>query len=110
MVSRVILDSSIIIDRKISELIEKNKLKDIEVIVPTAVLDELQSQASKGREPGFVGLDELKKLRRMCEEKGINLRFTGVRPTLEEIKLAKAGRLGAIIRDVAKNETGPLYP
>jgi ATPase len=109
MVNRIICDTSIIIDRKISELIEKSKLKDIEIIIPTAVLDELQSQASRGREPGFVGLDELKKLRRICEEKGIKIRFVGTRPTLEEIKLAKAGRLDAIIRDVAKSEGGILY-
>jgi len=109
MVNRIICDTSIIVDRKISELIEKSKLKDIEIVVPTAVLDELQAQASKGREPGFIGLDELKKLRKICEEKGIKIRFVGVRPTLEEIKLAKAGRLDALIRDVAKSEDGTLY-
>jgi len=109
MVNRIICDTSIIIDRKITELIEKSKEKDIEIVIPTAVLDELQAQASKGREPGFIGLDELKKLRKICEKKKIKIRFTGSRPTLEEIRLAKAGRLDALIRDVAKNENGTLY-
>lgn len=109
MVNKIICDTSIIIDRKISELIEKSELKDIEIVIPTAVLDELQAQASRGREPGFIGLDELKKLRKICDGKGINIKFVGIRPTLEEIKLAKAGRLDALIRDVAKNEGGTLY-
>jgi len=109
MVNRIVCDTSVIVDRKISELIEKSKLKDIEIIIPTAVLDELQAQASKGREPGFIGLDELKKLRGICKDKKIKMRFTGSRPTLEEIKLAKAGRVDAIIRDVARNENGRLY-
>jgi len=106
---RVILDTSIIVDGKISELVEKNKLKDVEIIVPTAVLDELQAQASKGRESGFVGLDELKKLREICEKKKIKIRFTGERPSIDDIKLARSGRLDALIRDVAKSENGTLY-
>ncbi|MDI6798933.1 MAG: PINc/VapC family ATPase [Candidatus Aenigmarchaeota archaeon] len=106
---RAVVDTSIIIDGKMSELIEKDELKDVEIVVPTAVLDELQAQASKGREPGFIGLDELKKLRKICEEKKIKIRFAGERPSLEEIKLAKAGRLDALIRDVAKSENGILY-
>ena len=108
MISRIVFDSSVIIDGKVSELIEKGKMKDAELIVPTAVLDELQAQASKGREPGFIGLNELKKIRKLCEEKKIKLRFTGGRPSIDDIKLAKSGRLDAIIRDVAKDENATL--
>lgn len=106
---KVCLDTSIIIDGKISELVEKRKLKDVEIVVPLAVLDELQAQASKGREPGFIGLNELKKLREMCEKKNIKIKFTGDRPSIEDIKLARSGRIDALIRDVAKNEDGTLY-
>jgi len=108
MVKRIIPDTSIIIDGKIRELIEKGKLKDVEIVIPIAVLDELQAQASKGREPGFIGLDELKLLRRLCEERGIKVRFTGERPSLDDIKLARSGRIDALIRDVAKEEKGTL--
>ena len=108
-VKKVVADTSIIVDGKISEMIESNKLEGLEeVIIPLATLDELQAQASKGKEPGFVGLDELKRIRRMCEERGITLRFTGERPTLEDIKLARGGRLDAMIRDVAKTENATL--
>jgi ATPase len=108
MVTRIVPDSSIIIDGKVTELIEKGKLKEVELAIPLAVLDELQAQASKGREPGFIGLEELKKLRKICEQKGIKLRFTGERPSIDDIKLAKSGRLDALIRDVAKDENGTL--
>ncbi len=106
MVKRIACDTSIIIDGKLSEIIKKEK--DLEVIIPIAVLDELQAQASKGREPGFVGLDELKKVREICKKKGIKIRFAGERPSLEDIKLAHSGRIDAIIRDVAKREKATL--
>ncbi len=59
---RFVLDTSIIIDRKISDMIESGELKDCEIIIPHAVLDELQAQASINRESGFIGLEEIKKI------------------------------------------------
>ena len=108
-IKKLIADTSIIIDGKVTELLEKNEFEGLEeIIIPLAVLDELQAQASRGREPGFVGLEELKKIRKLCKDKKIDLRFTGERPSLEDIRLAKGGRLDAIIRDVAKDENGTL--
>jgi len=108
MINKFVLDSSIIIDGKVTELVEKGELKEAEIIIPAAVLDELQAQASKGRESGFIGLEEIKKLRKICEERKIKIRFIGTRPSLDDIKLAKSGRMDAIIRDVAKDEDGTL--
>lgn len=109
MTERIVCDSSIIIDGKISQMLQSGELKDVEIIIPLAVLDELQAQASKGKEHGFIGLEELKLLRKICEEKKINIRFTGERPSIDDIRLAKSGRMDAIIRDVAKSEDGILY-
>jgi len=108
MVTRIVPDTSVIIHGNLTQLLEKGQLEDIELVVPLSVLDELQAQASKGKEQGFIGLGELKNIRKICDEKKIKLRFTGERPSLEEIKLAKSGRIDALIRDVAKNESGKL--
>jgi len=106
---KLVADTSIIIDGKISKMLKKDLIEGLEeVIIPLAVLDELQAQASKGRESGFTGLDELKEIRKLCENKKIDLRFTGDRPSLEDIKLAGGGRLDALIRDVAKDEKATL--
>lgn len=106
---KIVPDTSILIDRKLSELVKKGKLKDAEIIIPAAVLDELQAQASHGKEIGFIGLEELKDIRSLSEEYGLKLRFTGKRPSIDDIKLAKAGRMDAIIRDVAKDENAEFY-
>ena len=108
MTHKLIPDTSIIIDGNVAAIIEKGDYTDVELVIPYAVLDELQAQASKGREPGFVGLREIKKLRELCEKKGIKLTFLGARPGLDDIKLARSGRLDALITDVAKTENGIL--
>ena len=41
---KIVLDTSIIIDGKIAKQIESDVIKDVEIIIPVAVLDELQSQ------------------------------------------------------------------
>ena len=99
-------DTSAIIDGRIPEILEREEIE--EVIIAYAVLDELQAQASKGRDTGHTGLAELKKLRALCERKNTKLTFMGSRPDLDQIKLARSGRLDAIIIDVARKESATL--
>ena len=105
--TKICLDTSIIIDGKVIDVAKKIKnLK--EIIIPLAALDELQAQASKGREEGFIGLEEVKRIREWCEKKNVKISFIGERPSLEDIKLARSGRIDALIRDVAKQENAIL--
>lgn len=99
-------DTSAVIDGRIPEILEREDVA--EVIIPYAVLDELQAQASKGRDIGRTGLAELKKLRALCERRNTKLTFIGSRPDLDQIKLARSGRLDAIIIDVARKENATL--
>ena len=110
MVEKILPDSSIIINGKMSSLVETGEIKgDVEIVIPLIVVEELQSQASKGRETGFLGLKELKKLRVLCEEKGIPIKIVGERPSLDDIRLARSGRIDALILDLAKKEDCILY-
>ena len=108
MGEKVVPDTSIIIDGKLSELIQSSTLAVTEVVVPNAVLDELQAQASKGQEVGFVGLAELKRVQSFGDDKGVKVRFVGDRPSLDEIKLARSGRIDSLIMDVARSEGATL--
>jgi len=105
---KIVPDTSAIIHGILVEELKKIK-KNVEVIIPIAALDELQAQASKGREVGFIGLEQLKEARRICRLKKIKIRFEGERPSLEDIKLAHSGRIDAIIREVAKKYDAYLY-
>lgn len=106
---KFVLDTSIIIDGEITKMLEEGNIEHgSDIIIPIAVLDELQSQASTSKEHGFVGLEEIKKIRELCIAKNIILRFAGQRPALDDIRLAKHGRIDAIIKDVAMQETATL--
>ncbi len=106
---KFVLDTSIIIDGEITKMLEAGNIEqESDIIIPLAVLDELQSQASTNKEHGFVGLEEIKKMRELCTAKSISLRFVGQRPDLDDIRLAKHGRIDAIIKDVAMHESATL--
>ena len=106
---RAVPDTSVIISGVFSDLIEKKKIENVEVIIPEFVVEELRAQASRGREIGFKGLEELKKIRNFSEKKKIQLTKIEKRQTYEEIQLAKYGRIDALILDVAKKESATLY-
>lgn len=106
---KFVLDTSIIIDGEITKMLEAGNIEqESDIIIPLAVLDELQSQASTNKEQGFVGLEEIKKMRELCTAKNISLRFVGQRPDLDDIRLAKHGRIDAMIKDVAMHESATL--
>ena len=100
-------DTSVIIEGIISELINKNEIKGM-IIIPNAVVAELESQANKRRETGFLGLEELKKLQELKQNKKIDLRFVGERPTADQIRFAKSGEIDALIRKIAYEESATL--
>jgi ATPase len=106
---KIVVDTSIIIDGEITKLIESGTLKDCEIIIPVAVLDELQAQASQSKDYGFVGLEEIKKIRELSVKNNITLRFEGERPSMDDIKLARHGRIDAIIKDIAKKNNATFY-
>jgi ATPase len=94
-------DTSVLIDGRITSMIKAGEYKGATIIVPEAVIAELEAQANNGREIGFSGLNELQQLCKMAEEKTIELKFSGIRPSLEQVKLASGGEIDAMIRTIA---------
>lgn len=107
-IEKIVPDTSVLINGELSQMITSGKLKKSEIIIPKTVVDELQAQASRGRDIGFKGLEEIKKIRELCKDGKVSMRFAGQRPTFEEIQLAKKGRIDALIRDVAVREGAKL--
>ncbi|HEX54625.1 MAG: ATPase [Candidatus Altiarchaeales archaeon] len=105
---KIVPDTSIIVDGRISEIL--NEFRDgAEIIIPEVVISELEFQANRGRETGFDGLNELISLRRISEESNgkFSMRFYGKSPEIEEIKFARSGKLDELIRRVAE-ENGAI--
>jgi len=106
---KYVLDTSIIIDKETSKMLQSGKIvENSEIIIPRAVLDELQAQASTSRDQGFVGLQEIHEIRDVCNKKGIKLKFSGERPDYEDVLLAKHGRIDSIINEIAFEENAIL--
>ena len=105
---RIIPDTSAVIIGAVSEIVEKEDLDYPEIIVPEAVVCELEHQANDNRSEGHKGLKELQKLQRMQYEGELAIDFKGKRPTNYDIKYAKSGEIDSIIRDLARSEMGTL--
>jgi ATPase len=106
---KILLDTSAIIDGEFARILEETKRSDYStIIIPVAVLDELQSQASMSRGHGFIGLNEVKKIKNLCKTLNIELKIVGERPSVDDISLAARGRIDAIINELALAEGATL--
>lgn len=107
-IEKLVPDTSVIIEGLVSDRIEKNELKVSEIIIHEAVLAELEHQSNFGKAVGFIGLDELKKLRELSKTKNFGIRYAGKRPSHYEIEFAKLGEIDADIRQLAWEEEATL--
>src|SRR4030042_7106865 len=105
---RIVPDTSIKTEGTISKKIEKHELRPNTILIHEAVMAELESQANKNRETGYLGLEEVKKLRELGGKYHFQVVFKGRRPTVFEIKYAKTGGIDSLIRKLAEEEKAPL--
>jgi len=94
-----VADTSAIINKFVSSLIKKGLQGKI--IIPNAVMAELENLANKGREEGFLGLEEVSSFHKLKHRFQIQLYFQGLRPNEMQIKFAKSGEIDAVIREIA---------
>ena len=106
---KIVADTSVIINGQLIAQIEAGSVKNSEIIIPQAVFDELQSQASNKKEQGFIGLEKIKKLKGFSGSYGLEVVTKGPHPSIDDIKFAGSGRIDALITDVAKQNDAILY-
>ena len=103
---RIVVDTSVVIAGRIPEFIEKENVE--EIIIPEAVLAELEAQANFGRLSGFKGLSEIEKIVEIARKRGIRIDFAGKRPGIDEVRLASGGEIDNMIREIAKERNAVL--
>ena len=104
----VVPDTSAVVDGRVSERVEDGTYEAVTVVVPEAVVGELESQANDGLESGWDGLEELKRLAALHDDGTIDLRYVGERPSGDARSHAAEGDVDALIRDVADTEDATL--
>ena len=108
IIEKIVPDTSVIIEGLLSEKIRNNYIKSNEIIIHDAVIAELEHQANLGKAIGFLGLDEIKRIKKLSTERGFELSFKGSRPKAAEIRHASLGEIDSLIRQLAYDEDATL--
>ncbi|MFB6089747.1 MAG: PINc/VapC family ATPase [Halobellus sp.] len=103
---KIVPDTSAVIDGRVSERIESGE--DGTVLVPEAVVGELESQANDGLDSGWAGLEELQRLAGLADAGDVEVRYVGRRTKPSEATGAHEGDVDALIRAVAEDEDATL--
>ncbi|AFL95801.1 putative ATPase containing PIN domain [Thermococcus cleftensis] len=96
-----VADTSVIVDGRLTQFLSAFDEK-VKVVIPEAVIAEIEHQANEGKAIGHTGLEELKKLREMADRDRILLEFHGERPELWQIRTAKSGEIDNLVRETAR--------
>lgn len=108
LIEKIVPDTSVIIEGLLSEKLRSSHIKANEIIIHEAVIAELEHQANLGKAIGFLGLDEIKRMKEISAEKGFELSFKGSRPKAAEIRHASLGEIDSLIRQLAYDEDATL--
>jgi len=99
----IVPDTSVVVDGRVSERVEDGEFAGGTVVIPETVVSELEGQANNGRDTGFEGLAELKRLLELQTAGDVTVEYVGDRPA--------GGReqdLDAVIREVAAERGATL--
>ncbi|RLG27102.1 ATPase [Methanosarcinales archaeon] len=97
----IVPDTSVVIDGRITSKIREGSYEGAVLLVPEAVVAELEAQANRGKEAGFNGLGELQELVQLSKTGVVKLEYVGRRPGLDDVRLASGGEIDALIRETA---------
>ena len=104
---KIVPDTSAVIDGRVSERVESGEDAG-PILVPEAVVGELESQANDGLDTGWEGLEELQRLAALADDGAVDVRYVGRRTKPSEATGAHEGDIDAVIRDVAEEEEATL--
>lgn len=99
------LDTSVLAEGIVTEYLKEKKILATHIIIPKAVLNELEHQANQGKETGFIGLEQVQYL---TEHPDIEVEFSGSRVGPQDIKFAGSGAIDNIIRETAREYDATL--
>ncbi len=106
---KIVPDTSVIIEGILSNKIKNKELEAETILIHEAVVAELEHQANNDKAIGFLGLEELQKLRKLSDELNFVLKFAGRKPTAQEIKFSSLGEIDYLIRELAFEEDATLF-
>jgi len=114
----IVPDTSVVIDGRVSTQVAADADPESEgegmgfagatVVVPEAVVGELEAQANDGRETGWEGLEELQALVELADDGTVDVEYVGRRPDAVEKRDAGEGEVDALIRDIADDRSATL--
>lgn len=108
IIEKIVPDTSVLIEGLLSDKIKHKHIRANEIIIHEAVIAELEHQANMNKAIGFLGLDEIKRLKKISSEEGFLLSYKGQRPKAAEIRHASLGEIDSLIRQLAYDEDATL--
>ncbi len=102
-------DASVLVSGRLSHLLEAGEVQEADIVVPEAVLAQLEHDAVQGHESGVTGIDEISNLQDLADTlPEVNIHFSGDRPHPRDLEQDNESEIRGRIREIAVEEGGQL--
>jgi len=107
-IEKLIPDSSVIIEGLLSKKIKDKSITVSEIIIHEALVSELEHQANENKAVGFLGIDELDKIKDLQKKHKFELRYSGKKFNAAEKRFADFNDVDSRVLELAFEEDGTI--
>ncbi|MCX6709715.1 MAG: PINc/VapC family ATPase [Candidatus Woesearchaeota archaeon] len=107
-IEKIVPDFSAIVEGALSRKIEGGEILPNKILLHEAAVAELEHMASEEKSLGFMGLDELMRIRELSKSKGFSIEFLGRKPSPGELERASVADIDSMIMELCYNEDSAL--
>lgn len=105
---KIVPDTSALIDGHVSTYTDTTTDDSLTIVIPEAVVSELEAQANDGTQTGWDGLDELQTLATIADTTDHSIEYTGTALSPSDSQNAHKGDVDALIRNIAEEHNATL--
>ncbi|HLD43742.1 MAG TPA: PINc/VapC family ATPase [Candidatus Nanoarchaeia archaeon] len=108
-IERIVPDSSVLLEGLVSASLEQGGIKAEKILIHNALVAFLHKSAQENKAKGFVGMDELDRLRKASSRLNFQIEFTGRMPTQLELEHLTLEKVDSLILDLCYDEGVTLF-
>ncbi|MEK6967918.1 MAG: PINc/VapC family ATPase [Nanoarchaeota archaeon] len=108
-VARLVPDTSVLIEGLLSSKLSIPELEVDTIVIHEAAIALFEHLAYQNKAVGFLGLDELERIKEYSSKLKFTLEFVGKRPMPLELKNMTLSEVDSQIRDLAYEQDGTLF-
>ncbi len=108
-IARLVPDTSVLVESLVSTKLANDDLEIDSLIIHEAAIAFFEYLANQNKAKGFLGLEELERLKDFSQKLKFTIEFLGKKPSYAELKHMELSEVDSDVRELAFDQDGTLF-